>query len=233
MELINLSFFEEIWTQIMHLYFLPGDTLIMCFIGTFIGEFYEFQASDRGGIFSFFVPWFLLSILMVSIDDTNPKGITLFKKRNKRSKIFTKEGRVRLAYALTLLLIALSIHIGLSLLDMEYIWLNLLLLVVFLFLSWYAIFTGGYSIQRKKFKKGKKILTVHGAKLLLKLLVIVSTLLILYFISYILNHSCFITLLLIVVLIITFYLSIGSRWIRLKNKMTELYKKLMSYFKKQ
>lgn len=212
----------------MHLYFLPGDTLIMCFIGTFIGEFYEFKTSDRGGIFSFFVPWFLLSILMVSIDDTNPTGVTLFKKGNK---IFTKEGRRRSAYALTLLLIALSIHIGLSLFDMEYIWLNLLLLVVFLFLSWYKIFTDGYSIQRKKFKKGKVILTKYGKKLSLKLLIIVSILLIAYFISYIFNHSCFIILFFITVLIVTFYLSIGSRWIRLKNKMTELYKKLMSYFK--
>ncbi|MBL7003540.1 MAG: hypothetical protein ISR69_05905 [Gammaproteobacteria bacterium] len=216
----------------MRLYFLPGDSLIMCFIGTFIGEFYEFQLSDRGGVFSFFVPWFLLSILMVSIDDTDPKEIVLFKKRKERKKILTKEGKKGLTNALIILLISVSLYISLFLIGIEYIWLNLLLLIVFLFLSWYAIFTGGYSIQRKKFKKGKKILTVHGAKLLLKLLVIVSTLLILYFISSLFNHSCLVILFFIVVSIITFYLSIGDRWLKLKNEISELYIKVISYFKK-
>jgi|LWDU01.1.fsa_nt_gi uncharacterized membrane protein YbaN (DUF454 family) len=229
MEIIILSFFEEIWTQISLLYFLPGDSLIACFTDTPIGEFYEFQPSDRGGVFSFFIPWFLLSILMVSIDDTNPKGVALFKK--ERKKVLTKEGKERSTNTLIILLILVSAYISLSLFGIEYIWLNFLLLVVFVFLSWYTIFTNGYSTQRKRFKKGKKILTKHGEKLSLKLLVIIFTLLTLYFISYFFNHSCFIILLFILVFIIAFYLSVGSRWDRLKSKMSELYKKVGAYLK--
>jgi len=229
MEIISLSFFEEIWTQISLLYFLPGDSLIACFTDTPIGEFYEFQPSDRGGIFSFFVPWFLLSILMVSLDDTDPKGITLFKKERKKS--LTKEGKERSTNVLITLLVLVSVYIVLSLFSIGYIWLNILLLLVFVFLSWYTIFTNGYSTQHKKFKKGKKILTKHGEKLLLKLLVIIFTLLALYFVSYFFNHSCFITIFFIVVSIVMFYLSIGSRRVRLKGKVGELHKKIMSYFK--
>jgi len=154
MEIISLSFFEEIWTQISLFYFLPGDSLIVCFTDTSIGEFYEFQPSDRGGIFSFFVPWFLLSILMVSLDDTDPKGITLFKKERKKS--LTKEGKERSTNALITLLVLVSVYIVLSLFSIGYIWLNILLLLVFVFLSWYTIFTNGYSTQRKNSKKAKK-----------------------------------------------------------------------------
>jgi len=229
MEIVSLSFFEEIWTQISLLYFLPGDSLIACFTDTPIGEFYEFQPSDRGGVFSFFIPWFLLSILMVSIDDTSPKGVTLFKK--ERKKILTKKGKEKSVNALIILLILVFVYTALSLFGIEYIWLNFLLLVVFVFLSWYTIFTNGYSTQRKRFKKGKKILTKHGEKLSLKLLVIIFTLLTLYFISYFFNHSCFIILLFILVFIIAFYLSVGSRWDRLKSKMSELYKKVGAYLK--
>jgi L-asparagine transporter-like permease len=229
MEIVSLSFFEEIWTQISLLYFLPGDSLIACFTGTFIGEFYEFQPSDRGGIFSFFVPWFLLSILMVSIDDTSPKGVTLFKK--ERKKILTKKGKEKSVNALIILLILVFVYTALSLFGIEYIWLNFLLLAVFVFLSWYTIFTNGYSTQRKRFKKSEKILTKHGKKLSLKLLVIISTLFTLYFISYFFNHSCFIILFFILVFIIMFYLSVGSRWDRLKSKISGLYKKARAYLK--
>ncbi len=220
---------ENIWPQIKHLYFTPGDALISCLIHTDIGKFYEFTSADLGGAFSLFLPWFLMAILMASIDDTNPKGVTLFKK--ERKKILTKEGKERSNNVLIMLLILVSVYTALSLFGIEYIWLNFLLLAVFVFLSWYTIFTNGYSTQRKRFKKSEKILTKHGKKLSLKLLVIISTLFTLYFISYFFNHSCFIILFFILVFIIMFYLSVGSRWDRLKSKISGLYKKARAYLK--
>jgi len=220
---------ENIWPQIKHLYFTPGDALISCLIHTDIGKFYEFTSADLGGAFSLFLPWFLMAILMASIDDTNPKGVTLFKK--ERKKILTKEGKERSNNVLIMLLILVSVYTALSLFGIEYIWLNFLLLLVFVFLSWYTIFTNGYSTQCRRFKKGKEILTKHGKKFSLKLLVIISILFILHFISYLFNHSCFIILLFIVLAICTFYLSIGNRWARLKSKISELYKKTRSYLK--
>ena len=87
---MSLVIFENIWIQVKHLYFVLGDTLISCLIPTDIGRFYEFTDADLGGAFSFFVPLFLIAILMASINDTNEGKLEIF---TPGKKILTKEGK--------------------------------------------------------------------------------------------------------------------------------------------
>jgi len=218
---------ENIWLQIKHLYFTPGDALISCFIRTDIGRFYEFSNADLGGVFSFFVPWFLIAILMASVDDTKEGKIELF---TTGKKVLTKEGKRKFKIFYILLFALVSTYVSLWFFDSNYVFLNLLLAIVFLFSSSYVFFTNGYSTKKKKFKKSKKILTKQGVRVVTELLMLLSILLALYLAYRLFGVSCSVVLPLAIIVAIVIYFSIGNRWKRLKQKVVKIYKNSIKGF---
>jgi hypothetical protein len=229
MDYTNLAFFNGILLSIKWLYFLPGDLLVSCLSNTEIGQFYEFSNADRGGVFSFFVPWFLLAILMASINDTKSGKIILF---NKGKKTFTKNGRSRVKLLFVLLFILISIYFALESINIKNSWIDLSFIILISFLSWYAILTSGYSFKQKKFKKGKHILTKTGKRYIVKPLSFLAVLLILYLTSRFVNYSCSFIIFIIPILFIVFYFCIGNRWLKLKKGTIKIYNKIKTLFKR-
>jgi hypothetical protein len=225
---MSLVIFENIWIQVKHLYFVLGDTLISCLIPTDIGRFYEFTDADLGGAFSFFVPLFLIAILMASINDTNEGKLEIF---TPGKKILTKKGRRKFKIFYILLFSLVLIQISLWLFNINHLWLNLLPGVIFLFLNVYVFLTNGYSFKQKKFKKNKKILTKQGVIVASKVLVLVFILLVLYLINRLFNEICSSALFLTIILTIAVYFSRGGRWKRLKQIAAKYIKRMKSYFK--
>jgi hypothetical protein len=225
---IDLAFFENFWLQIKHLYFVPGDVLISCFIHTDIGRFYEFTDADLGGVFSFFVPWFLMAILMASIDDTKEGKIELF---TIGKKVLTKEGKRKFKIFYILLFSLVLIYISLWFFYINYLWLSALLGVIFLLSNAYVFLTNGYSVKQKKFKKPKKTLTKQGVRVAIEILVIFFSFLALYIAYRLFNVDCSIVLPITIIVAVLVYFSIGNRWKRLKQEVVKTYKKIKSYLR--
>ena len=225
----SLEFFDGIWLLVKWLYFLPGDLLVACLTNTSIGQFYEFSNSNRGGVFSFFVPWFFIAFLMSSIDDTQGGRVLLF---NKGKKILTKNGRKRVGLLFVVLFIFGSAYFALHSLNIKNSWIDLLLIIFVVLTAWYVLLTDGYSFKRKKFRKVKQVLTKKGRKNATKMLLLSAIFLILYLTPGFVNYNCSFVIFLIPALSIVFYFSIGDRWKKLKNSTVKVYKNTKPSFNK-
>ena len=221
MEYTVFSYIDGVLSSIIWLYFLPGNLLVSCLSNTDIGQFYEFSNTDHNGVFSFFVPWFFIIFLMVSIDDTKSGRIILF---NNGKKILTKNGRKRVGLLVIALFALGSSYFVMHALNIKNSWLDLLFIIFIALTVWHALFTNSYSFKKKKFKKAKQMLTTRGRKDIVKLLLFPAVLLTLYLLSTFISYSCPFIIFLIPVLFTVFYFSVGNRRKKLKNNLIKVYK---------
>lgn len=214
MDYIDLISFSTIWVWIVEMYYIPGNLLVSCLSNTDIGRFYEFSYADRDGVFSFFTPWFVIAILLSSIDDTKSGGIISLDRKNER--ILTKNGRSRTALLFISLFTLILSFLLLRSFNIQNSWINLMVVILSMFISWYTLFTNGYSFKRKKFRKTKQLLMKKGkgriVKFLLWTMIGLALLVVLFLVFRFVAYSCSFVVSIIPILFIMLYFSIGNRW---------------------